>query len=71
MGTIFKMISGLTALATTGLLTFESVRRGSLVLGTLLGLIKLFILGAFIILLVFIVYLLLTPVSPKAETPPE
>lgn len=71
MGTIFKMISGLTALATTGLLTFESLRRGSIVLGTIIGLIKVFILGAFIILLVYIVYLLLTPESPKSETPPE
>jgi hypothetical protein len=67
MGIIFKIIGSLTALAATSLLAFESARRGAIVFGTILGLVKIAIVAAFVLLLVVILYLILTPEKPRSE----
>ncbi len=67
MSILFKLIAGLTTLATTGLLAFESARRGALVVGTIVGLLKIIVFLIFGILLIVIIYLLLTAETPAVE----
>jgi hypothetical protein len=67
MGFVFKLIGSLMALAAASLLAFESARRGAIIFGTFLGLIKVLIIGVFALLLIFILYILLTPDLPRAE----
>lgn len=71
MATIFKLVAVLTTLATTGLLAFESARRGALVVGTVLGIVKIVVFTIFGILLVVIAYLLLTVDEPASEESSE
>ena len=67
MGFIFKLIASISTLAMTSLLAFESARRGVLIFGTILGVIKILIVSVFVLLLIVIVYLLLTPEAPRRE----
>ena len=67
MAFVFKVIGSLTALAATSLLAFESMQRGTLVLLTVLGLIKALIVAVFVLLLLFILFLVLSPDAPRAE----
>ena len=72
MATVFKLVAVVTTLATTGLLAFESAQRGALVLGTVLGIIKLIVFVAFCTLLLVIIYMLLVPDNqPEEEAPSE
>lgn len=67
MGVIFKLIGSLTALAATSLLAFESARRGAIIFGTILGLVKVVIVAVFVLLLLVILYLILAPETPRSE----
>ena len=58
MTLIFKLLAMLLSLVTTSLLLFESAQRGLLVLTTVLGLLKIIIFSAFLLLLVLVGYLL-------------
>ncbi|MEP7271916.1 MAG: hypothetical protein ABI882_10470 [Acidobacteriota bacterium] len=71
MATICKLIAVLTTLATTGLLAFESARHGALVVGTILGIVKIVVFMIFGVLLVVIAYLLLTTGEPAREKTPQ
>ena len=65
MAFIFKFIGSVTALVATSLLAAESARRGVFIFVTILGIIKLLVVCAFVFLLLVILYLLLTPRFPK------
>jgi hypothetical protein len=67
MGLIFKLLGVVATIVTTVFLIFESGRRGMLILATILGLVKLIVLVAFLGLLAVIFYLLLAS-RPK---PPD
>ena len=67
MGIIFKLIASVSTLAMASLLAFESARRGVLIFATIIGVIKILIVSAFVLLLIVIVYLLLSPQSPRRE----
>lgn len=62
----FKIIGVLTTLATTILLLIQSLRGGLVILGTILGIIKVIVIVAFLLLLVIVLYLLFT--SDKSHT---
>lgn len=68
MGLIFKLLGVVATIVTTVFLIFESGRRGMLILATILGLVKLIVLVAFLGLLAVIFYLLLAsrPNPPDA-----
>lgn len=68
MGLIFKLLGVVATIVTTVFLIFESGRRGMLILATILGLIKLIVLVAFLGLLAAIFYLLIAsrPKPPDA-----
>ena len=65
MTLIIKLLGMLFSLATTALLLFESARRGLLILSTVLGLLKVIIFSAFLLLLLFIGYLLYKSGKPR------
>ncbi len=60
MGLIFKLIGVLTTLATTVLLLINSLRGGMLILGTILGVMKVIVIVAFLALLLVVLYVLFT-----------
>jgi hypothetical protein len=60
MGLIFKLIGVLTTLATTVLLLVNSLRGGLFVLGTILGIMKVVVIAAFLALLLVVLYVLFT-----------
>jgi hypothetical protein len=67
MAFLLKILATLASLATTGLLLFESARRGLLILTTVLGLLKIIIFLVFLGLLAVICYL----VFKSARTEPS
>ncbi len=69
MAFLFKLLATLASLATTVLLLFESVRRGLLVLTTVLGVLKLIIFIVFLGLAVVICYLIFRSGQPNRVEP--
>ena len=66
MSVIFKLIGVVTTLVTTVLLVFESARHGMLLFWTILGVVKIIVLIAFLGLMAVILYLWLTSKRPPA-----
>lgn len=56
---IFKLLALITSIVTTVLLTVESVRRGLLIVSTIVGVIKIIVIALFFLTLALILYLLL------------
>lgn len=69
MGTIIRILALASSIATSGYLLSESLRRGMIVVATILGILKIIIFLTFTALLVFILYLIFTKDRyPSEET---
>jgi hypothetical protein len=69
MSAILKILAMISSLVSTIYLIVWGVRSGLLIIATILGLVKIIILLAFFILLVYIFYLMLP--SKKSPSPKE
>lgn len=69
MGPILKILALVSSIATSGYLLIESLRRGMIVVATILGILKILVFLTFSALLVFILYLIFTKDRyPSEET---
>ncbi|MGE0104240.1 MAG: hypothetical protein AB7H86_11920 [Blastocatellales bacterium] len=69
MGTIIRILALVSSIATSGYLLSESLRRGMIIVATILGILKIIVFLTFTALLVFILYLIFTKDRyPSEET---